>query len=85
MGNTRMARCKLCDGSGKVLLMNSWFVTDGYRRERCGICGGTGESAYLPPDVAYQRIARERVAEWGALKPPLHIAEKLAPALSQRE
>lgn len=49
-------RCANCDGTGKLVLMKSWFPSDGYRRERCGICGGTGRSAYRPaPDAVKQQ------------------------------
>jgi hypothetical protein len=41
-----MARCKTCYGTGKVVVMRSWFTADGYSRVRCGICTGTGRSAY---------------------------------------
>ncbi|WP_304559516.1 hypothetical protein [Sphingomonas immobilis] len=44
--------------------MNSMFIGDGYRRERCHICGGTGHHSYKPdPDVVrWQRQARARDA-----------------------
>lgn len=38
--------CSLCGGTGTLILAKSWFPLDGYRRERCGICAGSGVSAY---------------------------------------
>lgn len=38
--------CRICAGTGKLVLMRSWFRTDGLRHERCGICAGTGISSY---------------------------------------
>jgi len=72
----------MCNGTGKLLLLNSWFVIDGYRYERCGICGGSGESSYKPENeaVRFQKAARSNVEQWGARKPPERIARKLAPA-----
>jgi len=37
-----MASCKLCQGSGKVILFRSWLASDGYRFARCAICEGSG-------------------------------------------
>jgi len=37
-----MASCKLCEGTGKVVLFRSWFTSDGFRFGRCAICEGTG-------------------------------------------
>jgi hypothetical protein len=43
--------------------MNSWFHSDGYRRERCGLCAGTGKSDARDPDWARaQKRLRERYA-----------------------
>jgi hypothetical protein len=42
--------CAICDGSGQLVLMNSWFTSEGYRRERCGFCHGTGQSNYRNGD-----------------------------------
>jgi hypothetical protein len=44
--------------------MRSAFIADGYRRERCGICSGTGESSYRdsPDYIRFQRTARQREA-----------------------
>lgn len=76
-------RCKTCDGTGKIFCLQSGYVTDGYRRERCGICAGSGESAFQPEAgyFRFQKSARERVGEWGAMAPPEHIARQLAPGL----
>ena len=51
--------CQTCGGTGWQLLMNSWFKSDGLRRERCGICAGSGKNAYRD-DPAFIR----RQAEW---------------------
>lgn len=69
-----MAKCVGCDGHGSVLLNQSWFLTDGFRKERCGACDGTG----INPDgyrdwggmLAFQRRNRKLIAEWGGLRPP---------------
>ena len=80
---TRTTKCQNCDGTGKIVCANSWIIVDGYRRERCGICAGTGVSGYRPDPayVRWQRAAKARIAEWGAMSPPDHIARELAPAL----
>lgn len=66
-------KCKYCDGDGKVLILNSWFVADGYRRERCDICAGTGINPAgftAPPEhVAFMKRAKARIRQWGGLKP----------------
>jgi hypothetical protein len=54
-----------CGGTGWWVLMKSWFHSDGYRRERCHICHGTGISDRQPsPDwidiCEEQRLLRER-------------------------
>jgi hypothetical protein len=55
-------KCKTCGGTGNIFCMRSHFMSDGLRRERCGICGGTGESSYLntPEYVRWQ--AEQRAA-----------------------
>lgn len=40
--------CKLCGGTGRLVLAKSWVRADGFRRTRCGICKGTGSSSYRP-------------------------------------
>ena len=46
-----MTKCRLCDGSGRILLMNSWFIADGLRSERCPACVGRGSfPAFIDPD-----------------------------------
>jgi hypothetical protein len=42
--------------------MRSMFIADGYRRERCFICSGTGKSTYRdnPEYIRFQRTARAR-------------------------
>lgn len=42
----RQPTCSTCGGTGWQHLLNSWFVPDGFRRERCGICAGSGKSGY---------------------------------------
>jgi hypothetical protein len=76
-------KCRNCDGTGRIFCRNSHIIVDGYRRERCGVCGGTGKSRYLieARDVRFQREAREQTKAWGALRPPEGIARQLAPAL----
>lgn len=56
------ATCVSCGGTGWWWLNRSWFRHDGYRRERCAICAGTGRSAYRDsPD--FVRMQRERRAD----------------------
>lgn len=42
------ASCTLCGGTGKLVLMKSWFAADGYKQCCCAICKGTGQSVYQP-------------------------------------
>lgn len=72
-----MGKCTNCGGTGKLLLMKSWFLNDGYRRERCGICAGSGESSYRVPaeEARHQKECRERVKLWGGLVPPPQAAD----------
>jgi DnaJ-class molecular chaperone len=57
-------QCGACFGTGDVLCLRSAFIGDGYRRERCGICSGTGFSSYRdsPEYIRWQRLARSRDA-----------------------
>ncbi|WP_156330353.1 hypothetical protein [Bosea vaviloviae] len=48
MSAVKKQSCRLCAGSGQMVVMRSWFHADGYRRIRCGICHGSGESSYRP-------------------------------------
>ena len=41
----KKVQCRLCGGTGKLVLMRSWFHSDGYRREVCHRCGGTKEQS----------------------------------------
>lgn len=69
----KLKACRDCEGTGRVFCANSWFLEDGYRRERCGICSGTGKTTSSarpwPSHTKFQKRARARVAEWGGLKP----------------
>lgn len=66
--------CANCDGEKTIVLLNSIFLSDGFRRERCGICAGTGISNYQPdPSVLReQKRLRKMFATYGARgpKPP---------------
>lgn len=53
-------KCAYCDGNGTVPLMNSWFLSDGLRQGRCGICRGTGISDYRPSYEAMASVNRMR-------------------------
>lgn len=57
--------CALCGGSGWLHLLNSWFRSDGFRRERCGICAGTGKSDYRPDAEWIRKQAEFRAAAKG--------------------
>jgi hypothetical protein len=46
--------CGTCFGTGYILCATSAFRRDGYRRERCGLCSGSGKSTYRD-DPAYRR------------------------------
>jgi hypothetical protein len=49
--------CRTCGGTGRIYCAKSWFPADGYTKERCGVCGGTGESLYQPdPQYARRQI-----------------------------
>ena len=63
------AKCKMCEGTGWQYLLKTWFHVDGYRKERCGICAGTGISNYKPSGSEVQQARRLRVAaELAALR-----------------
>lgn len=64
-----MAECPTCAGTKQIVLMKSWFHTDGYRRERCHSCGGTGEVSASSRTLflqwgAEQAKMRQRYDEW---------------------
>lgn len=42
----RTITCDTCGGTGWQILNRSAFASDGYRRTRCGICAGSGESDF---------------------------------------
>ena len=69
----KQRECLNCEGRGTVLLENSWFVDDGYRRERCAVCAGSGfdTSGYQPPQghAEYLKTANARIKLWKALRP----------------
>lgn len=56
-----MRDCRQCGGTGFVILDRSWFKADGYRKERCGVCEGAGQSTYQPhPEFAAQQAQRRK-------------------------
>ena len=57
--------CKLCEGTGFLYLMNSWFHHGGYRRSRCGLCAGTGKSNYNPSADYVAQMKRLRCLATG--------------------
>ena len=68
--------CATCGGKGWQLLNNSWQLADGFRKERCGICAGTGDSvvageaAFVRMQAACRKIVGEK---WnGRLVPRPH-------------
>lgn len=58
------ASCKLCAGTGSMYEARSWFTADGYRRRRCSICAGSGQSSYRcdPEWNRFQAKARAALA-----------------------
>lgn len=48
--------CMTCGGTGWQWLSNSWFIADGWRKEKCGICDGTGLSTYTHHDTRFVRL-----------------------------
>lgn len=70
----RQATCRTCGGTGKIVSLNSAFITDGLRKLRCGICAGSGVSSFQP-DAAYARWQANNRATF-----PVHhlIAERHA-------
>jgi DnaJ-class molecular chaperone len=59
--------CEVCSGTGRIVVMRSAFKADGYASKRCGICSGTGVSAYRDP--AYARSQRQLRAALSAASP----------------
>lgn len=60
---TKLTKCANCAGDGFVVLMRSWFPADGFRRSKCGICGGTGFSSYRPsPEIVRAQLRLRRLA-----------------------
>lgn len=55
--------CMTCGGTGWQILNRSHYTADGYRREKCGICGGSGKSDYHHHATDFVRMQRERRAE----------------------
>lgn len=54
--------CRACNGTGKLLLLRSWFTSDGFRSCKCYMCGGTGHTSDSSPDLnAAQARFRETV------------------------
>jgi hypothetical protein len=58
--------CQSCLGTGWLLCMNSWFLADGFRRERCGICAGSGASHHPNYFPEQRRFRAANVAIRGA-------------------
>lgn len=52
--------CKLCEGTGKIVLFRSWFTSDGFRFQKCSICGGSGHVERQAPSdwIADQKRIR---------------------------
>jgi hypothetical protein len=50
--------CIQCGGTGWLWLLKGWFAGDGLRRERCGLCGGTGSSSYRSRDRSFMGFVR---------------------------
>ena len=57
-----MKRCSTCGGTGWQILNRSWFQSDGYRRERCGICSGSGSSSFKGDATFVKEQAKRRAA-----------------------
>lgn len=55
-------QCAHCAGTGWWLLDNSWFPSDGFRRTRCQVCKGSGQSNSYA-DETWTRHQRERRAQ----------------------
>lgn len=53
-----MKKCVQCGGTGWLWLSKGWITADGLRRERCGLCGGTGKSDYRSPDRGFNDFVR---------------------------
>jgi hypothetical protein len=64
-------QCATCAGTGRIYSHNSWFVSDRFYGQRCGICGGSGKSDYRndPDYVRFQKAARACIEIWGANRP----------------
>lgn len=54
------AKCANCGGTGQFVLMKSWFLSDGFRKTRCGICAGSGFSSFQPDAEAARFQAKIR-------------------------
>lgn len=72
--------CAECDGTGQAILMNSWFIADGYRRQQCGLCDGTGKGSSVGGRYGipgFRKTALARIEKWGGMRPhtqPLYAA-----------
>lgn len=57
--------CKSCGGTGWEWFSRSWFTDDGYYKQHCAICGGSGASAYRPTRdwIKFQEQARTKQKE----------------------
>lgn len=65
-----LPECVLCAGTGKVVLMRSWFRADGFKRASCAICGGSGRSSTKPAN-SYVRAQADLRTLADAHKNPL--------------
>lgn len=63
--HTPTGNCRNCLGTGQVYLAKSWFVADGYTRQRCPICNGTKNSTFRP-DPTFVKFQKRASASEGA-------------------
>lgn len=70
--------CRTCGGTGWQWLLRTWFRGDGYRKSRCGVCGGTGKSNYRddPAFIRGQAEIRRALGNVCLLTTP-HTAERV--------
>ena len=73
---SRVRKCVLCAGTGKIATMRSWFVDDGFLRSKCPICVGTGRSNHRPAREWIEAQRRFRVL---ALSAPSGTQDRTEP------